>query len=171
MKSESRRVRVSRKRFCSPTIRQNCLGLESPAILRVRSRNRTPSPPARSTAQRCAADESSVWMRLASGQLSRSVCIMISPTQSVSTASNSGCLPRTHQIANAPYEASGPAAENLTVAGLFIRHRRPVGSPKKSSGMRYLPFCCLVIHSRTYGSQFTSRISDASHRIKKSMPS
>ena len=121
-------------------------------------------------AQPRGADESSVWMRLAS-QLSRCVCFMISPTQSVSTASNSGCLPRTHQIANAPYEASGPAAENLTVAGLFIRHRRPVGSPKKSSGMRYLPFCCLVIHSRTYGSQFTSRISDASHRIKKSMPS
>jgi hypothetical protein len=44
----------------------NCLGLESPTILRVRSRNRTPSPPARSTAQRCTADESSFGLQLAS---------------------------------------------------------------------------------------------------------
>src|SRR5258708_11616771 len=69
MKSGSRRVRVSRKRLCSPMIRQNCLGLESPAILRVRSRNRTPSPPARSTAQRCTADESSFWPGLLSTEI------------------------------------------------------------------------------------------------------
>src|SRR5579863_4944679 len=63
---------VSRKRLCSPMIRQNCLGLESPAILRVSSRNRTPSPPARSTAQRCTADESACRLGLASRPLSRS---------------------------------------------------------------------------------------------------
>ena len=47
-------------------MRQNCLGLESPAILRVRSRNRTPSPPAKSTAQRCEAEESGFCLRCTS---------------------------------------------------------------------------------------------------------
>src|SRR5580700_3961796 len=53
-------------------------------------------------------------------------------TQSVPTASNSRCLSRTHQIANAPSEASGSAPEKLTEAALFIRRWRTVGSPQES---------------------------------------
>jgi hypothetical protein len=49
-------------------------------------------------------------------------------------------------------------------AARFPIHRNPLS-------IRYLPLASLVIHSRTYGSQFASATPAASHRVRKSMPS
>ena len=59
------------------------------------------------------------------------------------------------------------ASHNLDGAGgaWLAIHRNP------PSLMRYLPRPSPVIHSRTYGSQFTSAMPAASHRVRKSMPS
>src|SRR5579872_3459483 len=47
------RVRVWVRRVSPPKKEQNCFGLWSPAILSVKLCKRVPSPPARTTGQRC----------------------------------------------------------------------------------------------------------------------